>query len=455
MEKGQAALQTLGLLEPGARVAVVGLGKTGLSAARFLFRQGIGCAVVDSREKPPGLAELRSEMPGMAVFLGGFHSTALNVATHLLVSPGVALEEPAIRAALRGGARLLSDIDLFACMAQASVVGITGANGKSTVTTLLGEMARAAGRKAGVGGNLGTPALDLLSEDADLYVLELSSFQLERTTQLQCAAATVLNVSPDHLDRYPDIEAYADAKRRIFRGEGVMVLNADDPLVVGMAEPERRCVTFGLGDAPLPDFHLLQREDGDWLARKGVPLLPAAELRLQGRHNLANALAALALGEAVDLPFEAMLTALRTFRGLEHRMQWVADTGGIAWIDDSKATNIGACQAALEGLSGKAVLIAGGDGKGADFSPLVPAVARRARAAVLMGRDAPLLEQALHGVTQTVRVANMREAVQAARELAQPGDTVLLSPACASWDQYEDYRHRGRTFAEEVGRLKA
>ena len=454
MDKGRQALTQVGLFDPGARVAVVGLGKTGLSAARFLLRQGIGCAVVDSRDKPPGLAQLREEMPGVAVFLGGLNSTALNVATHLLVSPGVALEEPAIRAALRGGARLLSDIDLFACMAQAPMVGITGANGKSTVTTLLGEMARAAGRKAGVGGNLGTPALDLLSEDAELYVLELSSFQLERTTQLQCAAATVLNVSPDHLDRYPDIASYAEAKRRIFRGEGVMVLNADDPLVMDMAEPERRCVTFGLGDAPLPDFHLLQCEDGDWLARKGVPLLPVTQLRLQGRHNLANALAALALGEAVDLPFEAMLAALRAFRGLEHRMQWVADTGGIAWIDDSKATNIGACQAALEGLSGKAVLIAGGDGKGADFSPLVPAVARHARAAVLMGRDAPLLEQALHGVTHTVRVANMREAVCAARQLAQPGDTVLLSPACASWDQYEDYRHRGRMFAEEVGRLK-
>jgi UDP-N-acetylmuramoylalanine--D-glutamate ligase len=246
-----------------------------------------------------------------------------------------------------------------------------------------------------------------------------------------------------------------------------------------MAEPGRRCVTFGLHDTnrqdsrfappkaarqgaaqggaamnPPPDFHLLQNEDGEWLARKGEPLLYSGELRLQGRHNIANALAALALGDAANLPFDAMLFALRTFRGLDHRMQWVANIGGISWINDSKATNIGACQAALDGLGGNIVLIAGGDGKGADFSQLAPSVARRVRAAVLMGQDAPLLELALGSVTQTVRVTNMHEAVRTASNLAQPGDTVLLSPACASWDQYEDYRQRGRMFAEEVGRLK-
>ena len=448
----ESGLQSL--LQPAARVVIVGLGVTGLSVARFLAAQGIPFAVVDSRERPPGLVELRETCPDAAVFLGRFEQGAMAVATHLIVSPGVALEEPAIQRAQANGAQLLGDIDLFACLARAPVVGITGANGKSTVTSLLGAMAQSAGRRVQVGGNLGTPALALLDEEAELYVLELSSFQLERTQALRCQAATVLNVSPDHLDRYVDEAAYAAAKQRIFHGDGVMVLNADDAVVAAMACAERDCVFYGLeADHPV-DYGLVERDGVEWLCCRDEPVLAGTELLLKGRHNLSNALAALALGDAVGLPRPAMAAALRSFRGLDHRMQFVAEWDGVVWIDDSKATNIGACMAALDGLAGKAVLIAGGDGKGADFSPLVQPAARKVRAAVLMGKDAAKLDAVLSPVIPTQRVADMREAVAAACLLAQPGDTALLSPACASLDQYTDYKHRGRVFAEAVRTLR-
>ncbi|TAN53837.1 MAG: UDP-N-acetylmuramoyl-L-alanine--D-glutamate ligase [Methylococcaceae bacterium] len=474
-----SCLERLGLAAAKTRVVVVGLGKTGLSVAKFLNARGIAFAVVDSRERPPGLAELRESCPDAAVFLGGFERPAMAVATHLIVSPGVALDEPSVQSALAGGARLLSDIDLFACMVQAPVVGITGANGKSTVTSLLGVMAQKSGKKAQVGGNLGTPALDLLDEAAELYVLELSSFQLERTEWLPLAAATVLNVSPDHMDRYRDVAEYAAVKQRIFRHAGVRVLNADDALVARMTEPGRACVFYGLdsrGPQPDPtqepvgslspresrreavslrllDYSLIEQDGQEWLAMRGEPLLRAGEVLLKGRHNLSNALAALALGDAIGLPREGMQEALRSFRGLDHRMQFVAEIDGVVWINDSKATNIGACMAALEGLSGHAVLIAGGDGKGADFAPLA-GLADKLRGVVLMGKDADKLETVLKPVTETVRAANMRSAVSAARQLAWRGDCVLLSPACASLDQYTDYQHRGRVFAEAVKALR-
>lgn len=469
----EASLESLGLLAPKARVVVVGLGKTGLSAARFLRAQDIPFAVVDSREKPPGLAELRESCPDAAVFLGAFEQSAMAVATHLIVSPGVALSEPAMQRASAAGARLIGDMDLFACMARAPVIGITGANGKSTVTSLLGIMAQKAGKRVQVGGNLGTPALDLLDDQAELYVLELSSFQLERTELLRLAAATVLNISPDHMDRYADIQAYAEAKQRIFRGDGTMVLNADDPWVAAMSEADRCVVYFGLDAGKQPDYGVAYRNDSpdgtagspsaayaagdvpqEWLIAQGQPLLRSDEVAIKGRHNLANALAAVALGDAVGLPRTAMVEALRCFPGLDHRMQLVAKIDGVAWINDSKATNLGACIAALEGLAGKTVLIAGGDGKGADFAPLAEVAKAKVRAAVLMGRDAAKLDAVLHPVTATVRAANMKAAVAAARELAQPGDTVLLSPACASLDQYTDYQHRGRVFANAVRELR-
>jgi UDP-N-acetylmuramoylalanine--D-glutamate ligase len=466
-------LEKLGLDRVSSRVLIVGLGKTGYSVARFLADRGIEFAVADSREKPPYLTELRETLPDAGVFLGGFQGAAFSAATHLIVSPGVPLDVPEILAAACRGVPVLGDLDLFACVARAPVVAITGANGKSTVTTLVGLMAEADGRKVRVGGNLGTPMLDLLDDEAELYVLELSSFQLERSSLLEPAAATVLNISPDHLDRYSDLQAYADAKRRIFKGDGVRVLNRDDPLVRAMADSSRRCVWFGLeqrsavsgqrsgkstDNRPLTTDHcygLDLIEGEEWLMCRGRPLMKSGEVRLQGRHNIANALAAAALGEAVGLSHGAMADALRKFAGLDHRMQWVAEIDGVTWINDSKATNVGACMAALAGLDRKAVLIAGGDGKGADFNVLRPVVAEKVRAAVLMGKDAPLLDEALRDLVSTVRVENMRQAVEAARTLAQPGDAVLLAPACASLDQYKDYQERGRMFAEAVRSSKS
>lgn len=436
-------------LDGRSRVLVLGLGKTGLSVARFLSSHGIPLAVVDSRANPPGLAELQDVLPDVAVFLGGFDEAAFAAATHLVVSPGIALTTPAVERAIASGIPAFGDVDLFACVASAPVVAITGANGKSTVTTLVGLMAEAAGRKVKVGGNLGVPMLDLLDPEAELYVVELSSFQTERASLLEPVAATVLNISPDHMDRYPDIEAYAGAKRRVFHGNGTMVLNADDPLVAAMAETGRPVAWFGLGGRRA-DFCLRCIDGAEWLVCRDVPLMRSAEVRIKGRHNLANALAALALGEAVGLVPQAMADVLRRFPGLDHRMQWVAEIDGVNWINDSKATNIGACIAALEGLEGPVVLIAGGDGKGADFAPLAPVAKKLVRAAVLMGRDAPLLQQALAGSVETLRVENMKGAVAEARRLAQPGDTVLLAPACASLDQYRDYQERGRIFAETV-----
>ncbi len=452
------ALDQVGL-EPGvSRVVIVGLGKTGLSVARFLTHMGVDYAIVDSRDRPPGWAELKDSLTEAAVFFGGFKAEVFEVATHLLVSPGVALDEPVIREAIiRRGVRLISDIDLFCCMVDAPVVAITGSNGKSTVTTLVGLMAKAAGKKVKVGGNLGTPVLELLSEQkTEFYILELSSFQLERTSLLKPVAATVLNVSQDHMDRHASLADYAKQKQSVFGGQGGMVLNADDPIVVAMAENDRQCVWFGLQEKPAkgdhvnPEYSVQKIEARKWLMRGEQALLPVDEMRMQGEHNVANALAALALAEMIQLPQEAMLKPLRSFAGLEHRMQWVSDAEGVTWINDSKATNVGACEAALRSMSGKTVLIAGGDAKGADFSTLIPLIEQKARAVVLIGCDAERLHALLAGRVNTVLAGSMEDAVDIARSLAQTGDTVLLSPACASLDQFSDYQERGRLFVEAV-----
>lgn len=453
--KGSYSLNYLRLDRHSARVLIVGLGSTGLSVARFLSKQGVGFAVVDSREHPPGLAELAETLPDAPVFLGGFDQAAFAVATHLVVSPGIPLERPEIKRVQQAGMPMLSDIDLFACMAKAPVAAITGANGKSTVTTLLGLMAKTAGKRVKVGGNLGTPALDLLDDDEpDLYVLELSSFQLERTSLLEPFAAAVLNISPDHLDRYPDVIAYANEKRRIFAGSGIMVLNEDDELVAKMALADRQRLCFSLVYDKNPDYGVSLIDGAEWLMRRSEPLLRSEEVRIKGRHNIANALAALSLGDAMGLPLEPMLTTLRQFPGLEHRMQWVAERAGVSWINDSKATNVGACLAALKGLPGPLVLLAGGDGKGADFSVLAPVAAEKVRVAILMGKDADALQRALAPAVPVIKVNTMRQAVATARSVAKAGDTILLSPACASLDQYRDYQERGRVFMETVRGLR-
>ncbi len=436
------------------RTLIIGLGKTGLSCARYLAARGIEVAVADSRAEPPGLATLREELPDVALFLGDYPEQVIARAEQVVVSPGVPLSHPALAAAAARGQDVIGDIELFARTARAPVAAITGANGKSTVTTLLGQMAQAADRNVRVGGNLGTPALELLQDsEPDLYVLELSSFQLEGTRSLNAAAATVLNITPDHMDRYRSLADYAAAKRRIFHGDGVMVLNADDPAVLAMAEPDRRVVHFTLGLPDAGDYGVRMHDGAEWLACGSEILLPVSALRIPGRHNIANALAALALGAALDLPPAAMLTTLRAFAGLPHRTQWVAARAGVTWYNDSKGTNVGATLAAVSGMPGQVVLIAGGDGKGADFSPLRAVVAQKARAVILIGRDAPLIEAALANAAPVLHARDMDEAVQRAAAVAQPGDAVLLSPACASFDMYDNYEHRGRVFGDAV--LKA
>ncbi len=437
------------------RALVVGLGTTGLSCVRFLAAQGVAIAATDSRVHPPALDAVRAEFPGLPLTLGEFEPREFSAVDALVVSPGVSLREPAIVAARQRGVQVTGDVDLFAAMVSAPVVAITGSNGKSTVTALLGEMARRGGARVAVGGNLGVPLLELLDPQAALYVIELSSFQLETAHRLRAAAATVLNLTEDHLDRYRDLAEYRAAKERVFAGDGTMVLNADDPQVASMAVAGRRTLWFGLGAPREGGFGLIAREGATWLAHGDDALLPADALRLAGRHNLANALAALALGTAVALPREPMLEALREFAGLEHRCQWVAQTDGVDWYNDSKATNVGAAVAAIEGFDRPLVLIAGGDAKGADLAPLREPVSRRVRAAILIGRDAPRMDAALAGACELVHAPDMAAAVRRAAELARSGDAVLLSPACASLDMFGDFAHRGREFERAVRELSA
>ncbi|QIT56280.1 UDP-N-acetylmuramoyl-L-alanine--D-glutamate ligase [Aquisalimonas sp. 2447] len=433
---------------------VVGLGQTGEACVRFLHRRGIAVAATDSRRRPPGASKVHDLDPAIPLHLGDFDATLLADAAEIVVSPGVSLDEPALRQARLCGVPVISEIELFARQARAPVVAITGSNGKSTVTTLVGEMAGEAGKRAGVGGNLGTPALDLLDDpEPDLYVLELSSFQLETTHSLCPAAAVVLNVSADHMDRHGDVETYAAIKARVYHGDGVMVVNRDDARVAAMARRGRAVRPFGLAAPSQEGYGILRSGGRDWLARDRDALLPVDSLALQGRHNQLNALAALALAESVGLPSDACLRVLQRFTGLPHRMQWLGDRAGLRWINDSKATNVGAALAAVEGLDGPLVLIAGGQGKGADFTPLVEPLARKARAVVLVGDDAPILARALGDRVPQVRARDMDDAVARACEVAQVGDTVLLSPACASFDQYAGYEARGRAFADAVGRL--
>ncbi len=441
--------QHFGLDPNDSKVLVVGLGQTGMSVARYLKKLNFRFAIIDSRDKPPLMEEFHEQMPDTAVFTGGFDDAAFQVATHLVVSPGLSLNEKAILKAIANGSKIVSDIDLFACSVDAPIVAITGSNGKSTVTTMVGEMAKAAGKQVAVGGNLGIPALDLLETPADLYVLELSSFQLERTVALNAAAATVLNVSADHLDRHADIAEYALEKQRVFRGDGAMVINIDDPVVEAMQDSSRIGHTFSIKTAA--DFHISEQDGNEYLMHHDERLMPLADLPLEGRHNAANALAALALGVSVGLDKKAMCHALRKFKGLEHRMQKVAQIRGVTWVNDSKATNIGACVAALQGYARKVILIAGGQAKGADMNELAPVILEKAKSVVLMGKDAPLIEKALQGTAVPVYSAeNIGQAVQIAASLATSGDSVLLSPACASLDQFKNYQDRGNKFTKAV-----
>ncbi len=445
----------------GMKTLVLGLGDTGLSAARWLAARGAVVSVADSRELPPNAQALREALPEAMLHCGPFKDEVLQAADLLVASPGVPLAEPAVARALQKGIEVAGDVELFARAikaSQAKVIAITGSNGKSTVTAMCGAMSEAAGKLTCVAGNIGLPVLDALMDieagrmdEPEVWALELSSFQLETTVSLDADAATVLNVSEDHLDRYPGMEAYAAAKARIFSGRGVQVLNRDDARVMAMAIAGRRQVSFGLQAAAGDDFGL---SEGN-LCRGSERLMAVAELPLAGLHNAANALAALALTTSIGLPEAGLLQGLRQFKGLPHRVEFVDEIDGVRFYDDSKGTNVGATEAALHGMERKVVVILGGDGKGQDFAPLKKAVAANARAVVLIGRDAPLIEKAIAGAGVPLeKAATMEAAVKLAFELAGEGDAVLLSPACASFDMFRNYAHRAEVFVRAVRALR-
>lgn len=444
------------------KVLVLGLGDTGLSLVRFLLRHGASVTVADSREAPPHATRFHAEFPAIQLHTGPFQDQIFSAIDMIAISPGVPLADPHVAAAVARGVPVAGDVELFAIAlgSAAKVLAITGSNGKSTVTEMAGAMCRAAGLKTTVAGNIGLPVLDALMEAEqngmpDVFVLELSSFQLETTSSLDASVAVVLNISEDHLDRYAGMEHYSAAKNRIFHGSGVQILNRADSRTMAMALPGRQVETIGL-DAPTGehDWGILKQDGQQWLAQGTKHLLPISQLPLAGLHNAANALAALALCRAIQLPLAPLFDALRHFKGLPHRVEKVAEIDGITFYDDSKGTNVGATVAALIGMSCKVVLIAGGDGKGQDFSPLAPAVAQHARAVVLIGRDGARIGAVLKNCgVPLLRAGSMEEAVQFSRQQAQAGDAVLLSPACASFDMFRNYVHRAETFISAVQQL--
>ncbi len=448
----RVGLARLGLDQQGVRVLVVGLGITGLSVVKFLHQNNISVAVVDSRENPPGLVEVEESYQDVAVFTSSFEHVVFEAATHIIVSPGVSLDEAEIQAAAERGIPVFGDIDVFVVCADGPVACITGSNGKSTVTTLLGDMALRAGLDVRVGGNLGIPALDLLTDQpADIYILELSSFQLERTSQLTASVAAILNISADHMDRYSSLASYTEAKERVLYGQGIAVLNRHDEVVQNMVLPVGRlAVTFGLDKASGHNYGLITRDGKSYLTAAGEPVIASETLKLKGDHNIQNALAAMAMADSLGIARAAQQQAMSSFSGLAHRTQWVADINGVTWINDSKATNPGACLAALEGLPAPIILIAGGDGKGANFSLLTNAIEANVRLVILLGRDAKRFQQEAIVDTPFLMVDTIEQAVQTAKEQARAGDMVLLSPACASLDQFDSYQQRGDRFSAAV-----
>ncbi|NIE72204.1 UDP-N-acetylmuramoyl-L-alanine--D-glutamate ligase [Pantoea sp. Acro-807] len=427
----------------GRNVVIIGLGITGLSCVDFFLGQGVTPRVMDTRLSPPGLDKLPEQV---ACHTGSINSDWLLAADLIVASPGIALAHPALSEAADAGIEIVGDIELFCREAQAPVVAITGSNGKSTVTTLVGEMARAAGWAVGVGGNIGLPALTLLKSPAQLYVLELSSFQLETTHSLKAAAATILNVTEDHMDRYPlGMQQYRAAKLRIYENAAICVVNADDGMTMPVRGADRRCISFGVD---LGDYHLTRQQGSTWLRAQGEKILNTAEMKLVGQHNYTNALAALALADAVAIPRASSLKALTIYSGLPHRFQLVHEARGVRWVNDSKATNVGSTEAALQGLqvAGTLWLLLGGDGKGADFSPLARYLQGDNIRLFCYGRDGDALA-ALRPEVAT-RTETLQQAVAQIATAAQSGDMVLLSPACASLDQFRNFEQRGDLFAQ-------
>lgn len=430
-------------------VVIVGLGQTGLSCARFLAEREYIVAIMDSRSRPPALEVIQQEYPEILIKTGGFDADWMQQADMIVLSPGVDPRDEGIEAAKQSGVEIVGDVELFARYANAPVIAITGSNGKSTVTTLLADMAAEAGKECKAGGNLGTPTLDLISEPApDFYIIELSSFQLETVSSLNAFASALLNISPDHLDRYDSEQEYQNAKAKVFNGDGVMVINVDDSYVNQLAQPKRNQITFGK-DA---DFSVITKDGKQYLAGQGQTLIEIDKLKIIGKHNVANALAALALGSAMALPMSAMLTALQHYLGLPHRCRLVTEKQGVRWFNDSKATNVGACIAAIEGLAdvGELILIAGGAGKDQDFSKLTSTLQHHVKTIILLGEDAELIAASVPKQVELYGVDTLRDAVITAKQIAVTGDNVLLSPACASFDMFSGYAHRGDVFENLV-----
>jgi UDP-N-acetylmuramoylalanine--D-glutamate ligase len=442
-------------LGQGARASaytlVAGLGASGLAAARHLAARGEPVLVIDSRNAPPGLETLRHEFPAVRVELATLDPRWLERARRVVLSPGLAIDLPLIAAAKQQGIEVVGELELFARAASAPVLAVTGSNGKSTVTTLAAHLLRAQGFNAPAGGNLGPPALELLGLGAvDAYVLEVSSFQMETTTSLEPSAAALLNISPDHMDRHGSLERYAALKVALLEAAERAVINHDDSLVRKLAPRDRETIAFSVREQLAEGWSLVSHRNERWIARDRKPLVPRSALSLKGEIGEANALAALALVESLGGDMPSALAALADFVGLPHRLAQVRERRGVVYVNDSKGTNVGATIAAIAGAGAPIVLIAGGQGKGADFAPLAEAATGRVKALVLLGEAAPELERVFAGRIRTVRVADMSAAVAEASRLATAGDWVLLSPACASQDMFADYRERGTVFADAV-----
>ena len=436
------------------RDLVYGVGKTGLSIARYLRRQGRDALYVDSRPAPPGLAELQTIAPQAELVLGPLPDGLLKDVTRIIVSPGISDQDALLEEARRTGVDIVSDIELFVEEARAPFIAVTGSNGKSTVTTLLALMCNAAGRRALAGANLGEPALDLLAEPVpDIYVLELSSFQLQRTRHLPARVAVLLNISADHLDWHRSEAEYREAKYRVLREADAVVINRVDAESRERISAGQTCRSFALNEPRRQNYGIVDKDGASWLARGDDALLPTASMKLVGSHNQENALAALAAGDLLGLDMAAMLGVLTTFTGLPHRMQFVARRNDVTFINDSKATNVAAAIASVNSLDGKVVLIAGGQGKGGDFASFADAVHERLRGLIVIGEDAPLIERAFAGRAELQHAPSLVAAVDIAAATAQPGDTVLLAPACASFDQFSNYLQRGDTFCAAVEAL--
>lgn len=436
------------------KLLILGMGVTGVSVARWCARNAVAAVFADSREAAPGATEIAALLPEAEVRCGDLPHSLPEGVSEIILSPGLPLDLPLLGEAAQAGIPVRSDIDLFFSECSQPVIGITGSNGKSTVTSLVGAMLRAAGVHAAIGGNLGDAALDLLNAGADIYVLELSSFQLERSGELPLHAAVVLNLSDDHLDHHGDLQAYAAAKARIYRNCKVAIVNRDEPEVAAGAKSCTEQRGFTLGQPAPEDWGVIVRDDGQWIARGTYAVMPASALQIAGRHNLANALAAFALADTLELPLDGLVAGAQVFPGLPHRMQRVASDDGITWINDSKATNeaaaIASIDSVLSGSGGRLVLIAGGDAKGAELKDLARYLEDRDVLVILLGKDRDLLHERLDNICATLDAGSMAEAVSLAAGHAVTGDTVLLAPACSSIDMFTNYEQRGELFAHAV-----